>query len=240
MSPQVPIHVSVEKHGSVALLTMSGTQNRINITFCNEWLEALDKVESWPDVKALVTTGTGKFYSNGLDLEYLMGISQDEFTEYGKKFMELRKRLLCFPMVTVAAINGHCFAGGMVVAFLHDYRVMQTGKGWMCLNEVDIGMQMPPFVQALLNTKFSAKLICDAVIYGKRYTASEAFENGLIDKIADLGQAVPVSIEMARSLVQGRTYGRQIVHDMKSDFYSSILKETDSPPSDGRNQKSKL
>nr|XP_039247733.1 enoyl-CoA delta isomerase 3-like [Styela clava] len=241
MSPQVPIHISVEKKGIVAVLTMSGSQNRINMIFCDKWMEALDKVESWPDVKALVTTGSGKFYSNGLDLEYLMGISQEEFAEYGKRFMELRKRLLCFPMVTVAAINGHCFAGGVIFALLHDYCVMQNGKGWMCLNEVDLGMQMPPFVQVLLKTKFSPSQIRDAVIYGRRYTASEALEFGLIDKVANEGQAVQASVDMARSLVEKRTYARQMVHDMKSDLYSHILTvDEHSRPSPTTEQKSRL
>lgn len=51
-------------------------------------------------------------------------------------FYPIMNRLLTFPLVTVASINGHCFAGGMLIALSCDYRLMTTGKGWMSMNEV--------------------------------------------------------------------------------------------------------
>lgn len=43
---------------------------------------------------------------------------------------------MTFPLITIAAINGHCFAGGMLLALCCDYRLMTTGRGWMSMNEV--------------------------------------------------------------------------------------------------------
>ncbi|XP_077967786.1 uncharacterized protein LOC120325696 [Styela clava] len=223
MAPPIHVDVSVTKDGEVAILTMSGTQNRINTMFCKKWLKALDKVESWPEVKALVTTGSGKFYSNGLDLENLMTFTEAEGTEFGKLFLELRRRILCFPMVTVAAINGHCFAGGMLIAFLHDYRVMHDGRGWMCLNEIDLGMVFTPSLKAIITTKFTPVMIREATIFGNRFTGPQALKLGFIDKLADNGKSVQVAIDLAQSLTAGRSYGRQIVHDMKEDFYGHIV-----------------
>lgn len=129
MTKQVPINITVTKHGSVALIKMSGFENRLNITFYKKWNEALDKIESYSDVNALVSTGTGKFYSNGMDRKYSMSCSKQEYDEYLVAKFELRRRLLRFPMVTIAAINGHCFASGVIFELLHDYRVMHDGKG---------------------------------------------------------------------------------------------------------------
>ena len=59
------------------------------------------------NVHALITTGVGKFYSNGIDLDWLAQITPSEqqvfFTE---QFNRLFVRLLTFPVLTIAAING--------------------------------------------------------------------------------------------------------------------------------------
>lgn len=230
MSKQVPVDITVTKHGEVAVLKMSGTDNRINIIFCKKWIEAMDKVESWPDVKALVSTGSGKFYSNGLDLDFLNVCSKREADEYAVVFREMRRRLLCFPMVTIAAVSGHCFAGGLIIALLHDYRVMHNGRGWMCLNEVELGLRFPDSMRAIFELKFSPALTRDAAIFGYRYTAVQALDAGLIDELAPDGQAVPKAIEMAIVKTKGRTYRRQIVSEMKEDLYRRIVTADDMYP----------
>ena len=62
-----------------------------------------------PDVKGLITTGEGKFYSNGIDLDWLGKQNGDVFRRFMINLHALSVRLLTFPMVTVAAINGRLF-----------------------------------------------------------------------------------------------------------------------------------
>lgn len=56
-------------------------------------------------------------------------------------------RLLTFPLITVAAINGHCFAGGFLLALACDFRVMREEldgrRAWCCMNEVRHGQGLP-------------------------------------------------------------------------------------------------
>jgi enoyl-CoA hydratase/carnithine racemase len=59
-------------------------------------------------------------------------------------------RLLCFPVPTIAAINGHAFAGGFMLAFAHDYRIMRTDRGFLCLPEIDLGMGLLPGMNAII------------------------------------------------------------------------------------------
>lgn len=230
MTKQVSVDITVTKYGEVAVLKMSGTDNRINIEFCRKWNEALDKVESWPDVKAMISTGSGKFYSNGLDLNFLGACTKQELDEYTTAFEKLRERTLCFPMVTIAAINGHCFAGGLIVALLHDYRVMQTGKGWVCLNEVDLGLRFADSMRALFKLKLSGRIMRDAALFGNRFTAVQALDIGLIDDIADEGEAVSKALEMALAKTKNRNFGREILKDMKMDIYREILITSDRFP----------
>ena len=54
----------------------------------------------------MITTGEGKFYSNGLDIEFLLGRTPEELLEFLGDVQKLLGRVLTFPAVTVAALNG--------------------------------------------------------------------------------------------------------------------------------------
>jgi Delta3-Delta2-enoyl-CoA isomerase len=68
---------AIELSGSVMLLHLGDSENR----FIHEWLgevtKALDELTSSEQPAALVTYGTGKFYSNGLDVEWMTANRED-------------------------------------------------------------------------------------------------------------------------------------------------------------------
>ncbi|KAL5021431.1 hypothetical protein ScPMuIL_000586 [Solemya velum] len=163
--------------------------------------EATFRTSSKEDCKALITTGHGKFYSNGMDLTIAVDPSAlgDLVANTGSFF----KRLQSFPLPTVAAINGHAFAGGAILATAHDYRVMNSKRGWICWNEVDINLVIPEALSPLLRCKLSPKVLRDGILFGKRFTAQEALSNGLVDVITDADRLVDVS-ENLLSRVIGR------------------------------------
>src|SRR3954463_3515242 len=133
--------VELERVGSVWVLRMRDGENRFNRTSIDELHAALDEVEGTEGPAALVTTGEGKFFSNGLDLDWLM--SGAEGTEgFIDEVHRLPGRGLGFGAVTVAAVNGHAFAGGGMLAVAHDYVVMREDRGFWCLPEVDLGLPL--------------------------------------------------------------------------------------------------
>lgn len=98
----------------VYLLTFEyGADNRLTSEFCQALLLALDILEARHAAGVVITTsGVGKFYSNGLDLEH----ANTTPGFFGKSLYALWKRLMTYSMPTVALINGHAFAGGMMLA----------------------------------------------------------------------------------------------------------------------------
>lgn len=113
----------------VFVLDFGDDENR----FSPDWLTTvnslLDTIVDDPNPAALVTTGSGKFYSNGLDLEWLSGHA-DEAARNIADVHALLARLLTFPVPTVAAVNGHAFGAGAMLAMAHDFRVMRADRGY--------------------------------------------------------------------------------------------------------------
>lgn len=183
----------------------NGEDNRLTANvFQNVLMPALDAVErdwrtSWRAAKkgkgglrvegggALVITGTGdKFFSNGFHFEETLTIPGF----MPNVFNPVIKRLFTFPIPTIAALNGHTFAAGFLIALACDYRVMTTGKAWACMNEVQFGAPLPRLFGALLKGKIGhahPAILRRVALEGYRFTPQELFKAGIIDHIVDGG-----------------------------------------------------
>jgi enoyl-CoA hydratase/carnithine racemase len=172
--------LTLDQQGHVFILRMQDNENRFNFDSVARIHDALDKVEAAPDPIALVTVGEGKFYSNGLDLDWMMKVEPEQALENVARVQGLVGRVLALPCVTVAALNGHTFAAGAMLALSHDYRIMRSDRGFFCLPEVDIGMSFPPPMQSLITARLSKATAHEAMILGKRYTSAEALAASIV------------------------------------------------------------
>jgi len=124
-----------------------------------------------------------KFFSNGLD--YANSLKNPNFFQLTMNPMLCR--LLTFPIPTIAAINGHCYAGGLMLSLVCDYRVMTDGSSrnaWLCMNEIHFGAPWPLSFTAILRAKFGDhRLYRKIALEGHRYTAQEALQDGILDHI---------------------------------------------------------
>jgi enoyl-CoA hydratase/carnithine racemase len=166
--------------------------------FSPEWLQrvhsTLDDVED-----VLVTTGGGKFYSNGLDLEWLMA-NGDKASEYVAEVQELFARVLTLPVPTVAAINGHAFGAGAMLAMAHDFRVMRADRGYFCFPEADINIPFTPGMAALIQGKLTPAAAIASMTTGRRFGGADAVTFGLVDETASEGEVVKVASERVQEL----------------------------------------
>lgn len=199
--------IKVENAGSgVFVLRFQNGENRFTPEFLEGVNKALDEVEG--EARALVTTGEGKYYSNGLDLDWLAANGQKS-NWYVGEIHALYARLLKQNLPAVAAVNGHAFAGGGMLALSHDFIVMRQDRGWFCLPEVDINIPFTPGMAALVQAKLSTGAAHDAMLTGRRYTAPEALEAGIVHRTAPEEEVVRTAIELAAALAgkDGRTFG---------------------------------
>ncbi len=193
--------IDYRKEGGLHLVTMNDGQNTICPRWHQEMLEILDTVErDCGEGAALVLTGVDKFFCNGLNLEALTALSPEEVTLFGRRMAEIHSRLLILPCPTVAAMNGHAFAGGAFLALSCDYRLMREDRGWFCVSEVDVGVPIPPAMMGILQGKLSPNTARDALLTGRRYTADDALVAGIIDGKAPVDELLEQSVALASQL----------------------------------------
>lgn len=189
------------QHDDVFLLTMNIDDNRFNPDSLALINDALDTVEHHQGPAALVTTGTGKYYSNGLDLEKAMSPDHDwGIAEIARATQQLLARTLAFPRPTIAAINGHCMAAGAMWSLAHDFRIMRADRGFWGLPEVDIRIPFTPGMAALIQSRLTKQAAHRAMTTAYRFGGEEAFLAGIVDATAAEGDVVSQSIARAQVL----------------------------------------
>lgn len=187
----------LQNHDGVYVLRMSHGENRVNPAFIDGFNRALDTVDK-SNVHALITTGEGKFYSNGLDLDWMGSARPEDNLAHVTRLHDLYKRLLSLPVITVCALNGHGFAAGAMLALAHDFRIMRNDRGYFCLPEVDIQIPFTPMMSALNVAKLSKLTAHEAMVTGRRYTAEEAKAAGIVHAIAPEAEVLPDAMAMAK------------------------------------------
>lgn len=163
------------------VLDLGDTENRFSPTWLDDVHAALDAAVASP--APLVVTATGKFFSNGLDLEWL-GQNPDSFGDYVVRVQELFARLLTLQLPTVAAINGHAFGAGAMLAIACDWRVMREDRGYFCFPEVDIDIPFTPGMAALIQAKLTPRAAVDSMTTGRRFGGPDALATGIVDAVA--------------------------------------------------------
>lgn len=196
--------IELERDNDVFVLTMVDDENRWNTTFVRAFARAIDEVEASEGAAALVTASAHeKFFSNGLDLAWITSDGDhpggDRGT-FGAEFMGLMGRLITLPVPTVCAVNGHGFGAGFMCALTHDVRIMREDRGYLCANELEIGLTIPVPEVALFRHKIPASAFHETVILAKRWTGPAAVAAGFVEAAVPLESVRSAAIERAASL----------------------------------------
>lgn len=195
------------------------SENRFNPEWMSDVLALLDQVASCAGPAALVTVSTGKYYSNGLDIQWLAG-NRDRTAEYLDQVQAVLARLLTFPLPTVAAVNGHAFGAGAMLALAQDFRVMRADRGYWCLPEVRLGLAFTPGMNALVTSRLSPSTAVAAMTTGQQYPASAALQAGIIDELADEKEVLPTAVQRAAALAANH---KPNLETIKRGIHASVL-----------------
>jgi len=210
---------ALDRDGDVFILSLGDGENRFNADFVTEVASLVEEVAAAPSPRALVTAATGKIWSNGLDLEW-MSEHVDGIGPLVESLHDLYAQLLGLGVPTVAAIQGHAFAGGAMLALAHDARVMRVDRGWFCLPEVDINIPFTPGMSALITARLSAPTAHEAMTTGRRYAGPEAVQAGIAVEAVAEADVLSRSVAIAGALA---AKDPQTLQTIKRRMYAHTL-----------------
>ncbi len=192
---------SLSRDGNVFLVELDEDENRFNPEWVASINAVLDEVEASEAPRGLVIAGTGKIWSNGLDLEWFAA-NVENVNDFLLDVHELFARTLSLGVPTIAAIKGHAFAAGAMLALATDERIMREDRGYFCLPEVDIRIPFTPGMDALIKCRLAPQVAHEAMTTGRRYGGPEAVAAGIVQQAVPEDRVIAAAIERAAALAE--------------------------------------
>jgi enoyl-CoA hydratase/carnithine racemase len=200
--------VDYKLDGHVAVVTMNDGENWFNPPFLDAFQRVIDTIEADTNATTLVvTSGHEKIFSNGIDLAWVAQRTETDLPAVKRLFYQLNrmlKRILNYPLVTIAAMNGHAFAGGAIFSCAFDFRFMRSDRGYFCLPAVDREFAFLPGMNALLESAIPPYLLHEMQITGGRFTAETLCAHHVIKAACPLDRLMETAMALARQMDKKR------------------------------------
>ncbi len=195
----------IQNDAGIAIVTMNSSKmNLQNPDFFRDFHQAMDQLDQASPNAPLILTAQGKAFSAGLDFAHTFPMmsrgDELEINSWFAEFRGLMLRLFKSPRMTIAAINGHSFAGGLIMALCCDFRIAADNDAKFSLNEVPIGVAIPYSFVELISYRIGTGNTSDAILSGQAYNVVEALERNFIQKIVPADKLVPSAVALAKNI----------------------------------------
>ncbi|CAK4030609.1 enoyl- hydratase isomerase family [Lecanosticta acicola] len=186
-------------NGIFVLTMRKAPENRINSAYAQELIAAYNTVRRsvGEDAEgAVITKGNdAKFWCTGLELD------EADTNPYANSegFYPLLATLMDFPLPTIALVTGHTFGGAGPFALSHDYRIMNSKRGFISMPPVNLGLHFPG-IGALPRLKLQPQIARKMLLEAHRWTGEEALRDGIVDEIAEPEKLLDAAMELAKKV----------------------------------------
>lgn len=216
-------HLVIEPQGTVTVMQLNRPPaNALELEVVREFEAALDATMRDPP-RAIVVTGTGSFFSGGLDLELVPRYSPEQQRDFLTALNRAAGKLYACPVPVVGGINGHAIAGGFVFALATDYRVGPAGEAWFGLTEARVGIPFPAAAMAIVQAELAPQDLRYATLYARRFGSEEARRRGVLDELQPAEAVLERAVEVARDMATMPADGyRRIKHQFRQAAIARI------------------
>ena len=218
--------ISWQRQGSVAILSMDNVENRHNPKFIQEFLAAMDGIEADQEVRAVVVVSSdAKNWSQGIDLAWIQAAAADrarhgELRDFLNGLNSIFARVLTFPTPVIAAMTGHVYGNGAILACACDFRWMRADRGFFCFPEVDVNIPFLPGMLAIVEKAMPMYKLEELYFSGKRAGGQELADHHVVTAALEGSEAV---VQAAVAFAATFQKGRGIFGEMKRRKHARIL-----------------
>lgn len=199
-------HLLVEREGPVMTVTMNRPEarNAMDLEMLARMADAWDLIDGNPEIRVAILTGSAGHFSSGSDLKALAGAAPDP--EWAKRFKDepdlhwksfLRHYQLKKPLI--AAVEGACLAGGTEILQATDIRIAGEGATFG-ITEARMGLFPLGGSTVRLRRQISYSNAMEMLLTGKKVSAREAVEMGLIGRVVRQGEALSEAKQVAAQI----------------------------------------
>lgn len=209
-----------DRDGSVRVLTLDRPPaNAIDETLLSDLIAAVDAAAADDAVRAVVLTGAGSFFSGGFDFAAPRRDAAAE-QRIADLYREAHVKLLGLPKPTIAMVNGHAVAGGLVLVLACDYRLGRDGDYRIGLNEVAVGAAFPRAAFEVVRLRLPHARASELILGAALYPSSQALRLGVVDELFPAATFEPTVLRRAARLA---TFPREAYAHAKAAFVDETL-----------------
>jgi len=196
----MPGMLEIQDHGPVRELRLARPPvNALDPTLVEALHEAFAQAPA-SGARALVLSGRPGMFSAGLDVPALLALDRADMRRFWSRFFGLLRGFAESPLPIAAALTGHSPAGGTVLGIFCDVRFAAEGDFKIGLNEVQIGLCVPPVVLAAFERVVGPRHAAIHTIQGTLMSPATAREIGLVDELLPVDQVIPRAIAWGQTL----------------------------------------
>lgn len=223
--------MELTRDGDVHVLTLTNGvgENRFTADVVREYETVLDTLDACEGNTALVVTSSDpKFWSNGINLQWITTQPADYFPEFARMLDHLFLRFALLNMPTVGCLTGHTYAGGALLATTFDFRFMRSDRGFFCYPEVDIRIPFTPIMHQILDLLPDRLAATELLLTGRRIGGLEAQAKQVVTAAYPAGELWDRTMAMARMLAlkDRRTY-TTIKHGLRQTLVDTWSRRQD-------------
>jgi len=203
-----------------------GASNAVDLETLRELKKIIDEVNGNDELKGLVLTGEGRFFSSGFSLPMFVGFkSDDEVVSFFDEEEAILVDYFTCKKPVICAINGHCAAMGMILSMASDYRIVKNHpKIKLGMSEIKIGLGLSIAQSAVVRFGLdSDRTYRDVMYFGDMVGVEKALEMKMVDEVVEAENLISRAKELISLWID--TPNRpfiQIKEGLKSDVADRI------------------